>query len=87
MSSNKFQRASLVICVGLNQTSSRKPSICSSSPKKGRKLCGASCMLILGIPLHVFYPVLLFYLADGGQDVRFTPVQKNGGKLRDKDGG
>lgn len=44
-------------------------------------------MLILGNPLHVFYPVLLFYLADGGQDVRFTPVQKNGGKLRDEDDG
>lgn len=44
-------------------------------------------MLILGIPLHVFYSALLFYLADGRQDVRFTPVQKNGGKLRDKDGG
>lgn len=43
-------------------------------------------MLILGNPLHVFYPVLLLYLAGGEQDVRFTPAEKNGGKLRHKDG-
>lgn len=43
-------------------------------------------MLILGIPRLVFYPVLLFYLADGEQDVRFTPAQRNGGKSRHKDG-
>lgn len=42
--------------------------------------------LILGIPLHVFHPVVLFYLADGEQDVRFTPAQKNEGKLRHRDG-
>lgn len=37
-----------------------------------------SCMLILGIPLHVFHPILLFYLADEEQDVRFTPAEKRG---------
>lgn len=40
----------------------------------------------LGIPLHVFYRVLLFYLADGEQDVRFTPAETNRSKLRHKDG-
>ena len=52
--------------------------------QRGMKLCEASCMLILGNPLCVFHPVPLFNLADGEQDVRFTPAEKNGGKLRHK---
>lgn len=56
-------------------------------PKEERKLHEASHVLILGgIPLHVFHPVLLFDLADGEQDVRFTPAQRNGGKSRHRGG-
>lgn len=40
----------------------------------------------LGIPPHVLYAVPLFHLADGEQDVKFTPAQRNGGKLRQRDG-
>lgn len=51
-----------------------------------RGLAEPPCLLILGIPPHVLDPVLLFHLADGGQDVKFTPAQRNGGKLRHRDG-
>lgn len=35
---------------------------------------------------RVLDPVLLFHLADGEQDVKFTPARRNGGKLRHRDG-
>lgn len=38
-----------------------------------------------GFPLVLLNPVL-FHLADGKQDVKFTPAQSNGGKLRHGDG-
>lgn len=61
--------------------SSNEPSF-----RGGTRLCKVPCMLFLGISHHVFHPGLLFYLADGEQDVRFTPDEKNGSKLRHKDG-
>lgn len=47
-----------------------------------QRLGEAPCLLILGIPpACVLDPVLLFHLADGGQDVKFTPAQRKRGQV------